>query len=137
MELRRVGESYLFFLGLSTKNFTIFICISTNSLVSDANVSCSVHMFALMKIHNSKCIFVKFLEIFWSKWGMEEFMIADAEAVGGRKNYIIIILTDKLDEKELTTELKTYLRTYTYIDATKNTEEISDRLRFSVEILNI
>ena len=64
-----------------------------------------------------------------SKWGMEEFMIADAEAVNGRKNYIIIILKDELNDKELTKELKTHLRTYTYIDGTKNTEQIPKRLR--------
>ena len=56
-------------------------------------------------------------------------MIADAEAVNGRKNFIIIILKDKLNDKELTKELKTYLRTYTYIDGTKNTKQIPQRLR--------
>ena len=30
---------------------------------------------------------------------MEEFMIADAEAVDGRKNFIILILKDKLGNK--------------------------------------
>ena len=64
-----------------------------------------------------------------SKWGMEEFMIADAEAVDGRKNFIILILKDKLGNKELTKELKTYMRMYTYIDATKNVDHAAKRLR--------
>ena len=55
-------------------------------------------------------IFRNFLK---SKWGMEEFMIADAEAVGGRKNFIIIVLKDKLKMKDLVPELRTYMRTYT------------------------
>ena len=49
-------------------------------------------------------------------------MMAGAEAVNGRKNFIIIILKEKLDKKELTKELQTFLRTYTYIDGTKNVE---------------
>ena len=64
-----------------------------------------------------------------SKWGMEEFMIADAEAVDGRKNFIILILKEKLGRKELTKELKTYMRMYTYIDATKNVDQAAKRLR--------
>ena len=60
---------------------------------------------------------------------MEEFMIADAEAVDGRKNFIIIVLKEKLQMKELTKELKTYMKTYTYIDATKNTDKLIKRLR--------
>ena len=57
-------------------------------------------------------------------------MMADAEAVGGRKNFIIIILKDKLTKDELTKELKTYLNTYTYIDATRNTDQVPKRLRY-------
>ena len=61
---------------------------------------------------------------------MEEFMIADAEAVDGRKNFIIIILKEKIPKKELMKELKTYLRTHTYIDGTKNKDHIEKRLRY-------
>ena len=57
-------------------------------------------------------------------------MIADAEAVGGRKNFIIIILKEKLEMKEMTKELRTYMRTYTYIDATKNVNQLMKRLRY-------
>ena len=57
-------------------------------------------------------------------------MIADAEVVNGRKNFIIIIMKDKLKKKELMKELRTYIRTYTYIDATKKTDSWMKRLRF-------
>ena len=57
-------------------------------------------------------------------------MIADAEAINGRKNFIIIVLKEKMKIKELPRELRTYTRTYTYIDATKNTDRLIKRLRF-------
>ncbi len=57
-------------------------------------------------------------------------MLADHEAVnGGRKNFIIIILKEKLEMKGLRREIKNYLRTHTYIDGTKNTDTIPERLR--------
>ena len=56
-------------------------------------------------------------------------MIADNEAVNGRKNFIIIILKEKIPKKELPKELRTYMKTYTYIDATKNIKQIEERLR--------
>ena len=65
---------------------------------------------------------------------MEEFMIADAEAVNGRKNFIIIVLKEKLKIKDLRRELRTYMRTYTYIDATKNTDKLIKRLRFETNV---
>ena len=64
-----------------------------------------------------------------SKWRMEEFMIADAEAVSGRKNFIILVLKDRLKMKELTPELRTYVRTYTYIKATKKTDKLMKKIR--------
>ena len=57
-------------------------------------------------------------------------MIADSEVVNGRKNFIIIIMKEKLKKKELTKELRTYIRTYTYIDATKKADRWMKRLRF-------
>ena len=56
-------------------------------------------------------------------------MIADNEAVSGRKNFIIIVLKEKMKMKELTPELRTYMRTYTYINAIKNTNKLVKRLR--------
>ena len=56
-------------------------------------------------------------------------MIADNEAVNGRKNFIILILKEKIPKKELTKELRTYMNTYTYIDATKNIQQLEKRLR--------
>lgn len=73
--------------------------------------------------------FPEFRNFLKSKWGMEEFIIADHEAVNGRKNFIIIILKDKLEMKGLRREVKTYLRTHTYIDGTKNPNQVPQRLR--------
>ncbi len=70
--------------------------------------------------------FRNFLE---SKWGMEEFMMADAETLNRRRNFIILVLKDKMNTNELAREIRKYVRTYTYIDATKNTNEVIERLR--------
>ena len=56
-------------------------------------------------------------------------MMADAETVNGRKNFIIIVLKEKMQISKLPKELKTYMRTYTYIDATKNMDKLMKRLR--------
>ena len=56
-------------------------------------------------------------------------MIADAEAVVGQNNFIILILKDKLQPKDLTPELRTYIHTYTYIKATKNTNKLMKKIR--------
>ena len=64
-----------------------------------------------------------------SKWGMEEFILADAETMNERKNFINIVLKDKLKMKELPKELKTYLVTYTYINAIKNTDQVEKQVR--------
>ena len=60
---------------------------------------------------------------------MEEFFIADSESVGGRKNLIIMILKDKLEPHEVTRELRTYVKTYTYIDVTKDTDLLMKKIR--------
>ena len=58
-----------------------------------------------------------------------------ADTVDGRKNFTILILKDKLGRKELTKELKTYTRTYTYIDAIKNVDQATKRLEVSFPIM--
>ena len=63
-------------------------------------------------------------------------MIADAEAVCGRKNFIIIILIENIPTNKLPRELRTYLRTYTYIDATKNIDKLMKRLRSVADLLS-
>ncbi len=62
-------------------------------------------------------------------------MIADHEAVNGRKNFIIIILKDKLNMNGLRREVKTYLQMHTYIDGTNNTDTIPARLRLFVNFV--
>ncbi len=57
-------------------------------------------------------------------------MMADCEAVNGRKNFIILILKDKLPMKGLRRDVKTYLQAHTYIDGTKHPEQIPQRLRY-------
>ena len=51
---------------------------------------------------------------------MEEFRIGHCKSVNGRKHFLIIILIDDTIDEEfnLPEELKTYIRTRTYIDAT-------------------
>ena len=60
---------------------------------------------------------------------MEEFFIADSEAVCGRRNLIIMVLKDKLEPHEVTKELRTYMKTYTYIDVTKDTDLLMKKIR--------
>ena len=61
---------------------------------------------------------------------MEEFRLADNEVQNGRKNYIIILLKDNLSINQLPIEMKPYIRSHSYIDATKNTDLAMKRLRY-------
>ena len=64
---------------------------------------------------------------------MEEFMIADSEAVvSGGKDFIIFVLKDKLNMKELTPELKSYIGTFTWIKTTNKTNKLMKRIRLFV-----
>ncbi len=59
---------------------------------------------------------------------MEELMLADAETLNRQRNFIILILKDKIKKNELTKEIRKYVCTNTYIDATENTDEVIKRL---------
>ena len=48
--------------------------------------------------------------------------MTEAAAKKRRKNFIIIIQKEKLENDELIPELKRYLKKYTYIDATENVD---------------
>ena len=74
-----------------------------------------------------------------SKWGMEEFMIADSIFVDRGKNcrYIIIVLKDNLSTNELPREMRPYLSSHSYIDATKNTDLVTKRLRYVLSFSNV
>ena len=53
---------------------------------------------------------------------MEEFKLAHVQMVKGQKNFLIPILKEQLEIDSLPDDLrdlKMYLRTHTYIDATK------------------
>ncbi len=66
-----------------------------------------------------------------SKWGMEEFTLAHAEAIKHTKtNFIIIILKEKLEMAGLRKDLKMFLTIHNYIDATRKVEQVPERLRF-------
>ena len=62
---------------------------------------------------------------------MEEFLIAYSKVQAGRKNFIIIVLVEKLRMKELTKEMKTYIQKHKFsvIDATSSTKNLVKRLR--------
>ena len=61
--------------------------------------------------------------------------MADCEAVGGRKNLIITVLKDKLEPHEVSQELRTYMKTYTYIDVTRDTELLMKKIRSVLPIM--
>ncbi len=63
---------------------------------------------------------------------MEEFLIAHAKAMDGRKNFVIVILKEKPNLSEVPRELAAYLRTKTYIDGTKHWTQVTKQLRYSL-----
>ena len=69
--------------------------------------------------------------LFIPSGGWRSFFIADSEAVGGRNNLIIVVLKDKLEPHELTRESRTYMKTYTYIDVTRDTDLLMKKLSVS------
>ena len=54
-----------------------------------------------------------------SGWCKEEFQLAHLESVEGRHRFIILIMLEDIDVKDLPDEMQKYVKTYTYIDATK------------------
>ena len=58
---------------------------------------------------------------------------------GKNSRYIIIVLKDNLRSiNGLPREIKPYLRSHTYIDATKNTTDlVMKKLRYAVSFLNL
>ena len=54
-----------------------------------------------------------------SGWCKEEFQLAHLEAVEGRHRFIILIMVDDIPVKDLPDEMQKYVKTHTYIDATK------------------
>ncbi len=45
-----------------------------------------------------------------SAWGMEEFTLADAEVVNGRRDFLIVVLKERLNVDNLPPVLQTYMR---------------------------
>ena len=70
-----------------------------------------------------------------SCWCVQEFQTAHNEMVEGRKKFLIPVLIEKLDMDSLPRELQMYMRTYTYIDATdeaNDLERLQKRIRFGM-----
>ena len=65
-----------------------------------------------------------------SGWGKEELMLADGVALRRGKKFIIVVLKDNLSINEFPRELRHCLRSYSYIDATKNTDLVMQSLRY-------
>ncbi len=67
-----------------------------------------------------------------SKWGMEEFTLAYHKAVKETKtNFVIVILKENLEMTGLRKDIKMFLTTHNYIDATKKPEQVPERLRYN------
>ena len=56
---------------------------------------------------------------------MEEFRIAHHKMVKEDKKYLIAVLLELLDIDALPRDLQMYMRTYTYIDATKHPRDMT------------
>ena len=64
---------------------------------------------------------------------MEEFYLAHQEVMDGRVSYLVPILMEAADINQLPLDLRTYLRTHTYIDAREyDLQTLSKRIRFSM-----
>ena len=62
--------------------------------------------------------------------------MADSLASGGRKNFIIIILKEKLKPNDIPKQFRKYLMLKNiYIDGTKNTDQLQDKLRLNDVVL--
>ena len=57
------------------------------------------------------------------------FKSADAEALKRKKNYVMVILKDKLDSDKLTPELRTYQKLRLCIQAGNNVNKLVARIR--------
>ena len=55
---------------------------------------------------------------------MEEFQLAHHKVATGDKKYLKAILLESLEIDDLPRDLQMYVRTYTYIDATKHPRNI-------------
>ena len=62
---------------------------------------------------------------------MQEFTLAHQEAIKYTKtNFIIIVLKEHLEMTGLRKNLRRFLTTHNYIDATRKLEQVPERLRY-------
>lgn len=89
-----------------------------------------LHSLCMLVLKKTQLTSVDFRAFLQSKWGMDEFTLAYAEALKRRKpNFIVIILKEMLDIDGLRKDLKMFLKTHNYIDGTKNLAQVPERLR--------
>ena len=79
----------------------------------------------LEKIH-CDCSFRNFL---LSRRRLNEFRLADADALNKKKNHIILVFKEKLTANELTPEILTYKTMGLCIEHLQSPEEIAARIR--------
>ena len=60
-----------------------------------------------------------------SNYCLEEFQLAHHKMVNEDKRYLMAVLLEPLDMSALPRDLQMYLRTYTYIDATKHPRNLA------------
>ena len=60
---------------------------------------------------------------------MWDFKSADAEAVKGRKNYILLVFKERLAMNELTPEMRTYVKLRLCIQYSDNIDKLTSRIR--------
>ena len=81
---------------------------------------------------NLKLIFFKYNRNYLeSGWCKEEFSLGHLEAIEGRQRFIILIMLDDLQSKDLPNEMQKYIKTHTYIEA-MDMELFRKKLLFSM-----
>ena len=60
---------------------------------------------------------------------MWDFKSADTEAVKGKKNYILLVFKEYIPMRELTPEMKTYVKLRLCIQNSENIDKLAARIR--------
>ena len=93
-------------------------------------ITCNIIPQFCLWISNSVCAFLTcpFLSsrnYVNSNYCLEEFQLAHHQMVNEDKRYLMAVLLEPLDMNSLPRDLQMYLRTYTYIDATKHPRNLA------------
>ena len=63
---------------------------------------------------------------------MEEFRIAHEQVVSGRRNFLIPVLLENIDDLEMPDDLRLYLDTYTYLEVKTSDSLTRKKLRYAM-----